>query len=399
MARRANPASVLLLALALGACAGSPPAPSRLADEALGFNQRAARAYERGDFAQARSLYERALEIDAGIDHADGVAMNSLSLARVNQALGEADAAHRHLDRVLDSAAAAAWRAEAAGRKAQLHLAAGELARAEEWIGRAQDLCGQCRAQAASAAAAGERRDARGTCQRAAHHRRSENSAAAARIADDRQPASRGAMTREKARFLAAFALVLGAGLAAQYGGLAERADRALLDAEFRQLRERAPQPVDRDVVVVGIDETTFQVLREPFALWHPHLGRFLQAMAIAKPSVLGLDIALPDRSYHFLLPNYDQPLVQGLADLRGGAQVPIVLAQSLDERGNLRAIFPPYLAVAGKDASRNGAATSTTRSAIRSNTSRCSRCSNGSASGRARAWRTRSAAGRCWSA
>ena len=149
MARRANPASVLLLALALGACAGSPPAPSRLADEALGFNQRAARAYERGDFAQARSLYERALEIDAGIDHADGVAMNSLSLARVNQALGEADAAHRHLDRVLDSAAAAAWRAEAAGRKAQLHLAAGELARAEEWVGRAQDLCGQCRAQAA----------------------------------------------------------------------------------------------------------------------------------------------------------------------------------------------------------------------------------------------------------
>ena len=133
-------------------------------------------------------------------------------------------------------------------------------------------------------------------------------------------------MTREKARFLAAFALVLGAGLAAQYGGLAERADRALLDAEFRQLRE-------------------------PFALWHPHLGRFLQAMAIAKPSVLGLDIALPDRSYHFLLPNYDQPLVQGLAELRGGAQVPIVLAQSLDERGNLRAIFPPYLAVAGKDA------------------------------------------------
>src|SRR5260221_2654111 len=196
-------------------------------------------------------------------------------------------------------------------------------------------------ARRARAAAAGERRDARGTCQRAAHHRRSENSAAAARIADDRQPASRGAMTREKARFLAAFALVLGAGLAAQYGGLAERADRALLDAEFRQLRERAPQPVDRDVVVVGIDETTFQVLREPFALWHPHLGRFLQAMAIAKPSVLGLDIVLPDRSYQFLIPNYDQPLVQGLAELRGEAQGPGVLAQPLAARGSRRTILP----------------------------------------------------------
>ncbi len=158
-------------------------------------------------------------------------------------------------------------------------------------------------------------------------------------------------MQRNQARFLAAFALVLGAGLAGQYAGLAERSDRALLDAEFRLLRERLPQPVEKDVVLVGIDETTFHVLREPFALWHPHLGRLLQAMAIAKPSVLGLDIVLPDRSYHFLIPNYDQPLVQGLAELRGAAQVPVVLAQPLDERGNLRAIFPPYLAVAGKDA------------------------------------------------
>ena len=142
-------ALALGLGLGLGGCAGSPPAPGRLADEALGFNQRAANAYERGDLAQARSLYERALEIDSGIDNAEGVAMNSLSLARVDQALGDADAAHRHLDRVLDTAVAAPWRAEAAARKAQLHLAGGEVARADEWLGRAQSLCGQCRAQAA----------------------------------------------------------------------------------------------------------------------------------------------------------------------------------------------------------------------------------------------------------
>jgi tetratricopeptide (TPR) repeat protein len=153
MAPRAHRASALLaagaLGLGLGGCAGSPPAPGKLADEALGFNQRAASAYARGDFAQARAHNERALEIDAGIDNSEGVAMNSLSLARVSQALGEADAAHRHLERVLDSAAAAPWRAEAAARKAQLHLASGEVARADEWLGRAQSLCGPCRAQAA----------------------------------------------------------------------------------------------------------------------------------------------------------------------------------------------------------------------------------------------------------
>jgi tetratricopeptide (TPR) repeat protein len=140
----------LALALGLGGCGGSPPAPSRLSEEALGFNQRAAQAYERGELAQARTLYERALEINAGIDNPEGIAVNSLSLARVDQALGDAGAAQRHLDRVLDTpAAAASWRAEAAARKAQLHLAGGEVARAEEWLGRAQSLCGRCRAQAA----------------------------------------------------------------------------------------------------------------------------------------------------------------------------------------------------------------------------------------------------------
>jgi len=149
MDRRASCASVLALALVLGACAGPPPAPGRLAEEALGFNQRAAQAYARAEYAQARALYERALEIDAGTDDADGAAMNLLSLARVNQALGEADAAHRNLDRVLDGGATAAWRAEAAARKAQLYLATGELSSADEWLARAQGLCAQCRAQAA----------------------------------------------------------------------------------------------------------------------------------------------------------------------------------------------------------------------------------------------------------
>jgi Tfp pilus assembly protein PilF len=152
MAPRANPGSALLaalvLVLGLGGCAGSS-APGRPSDEALELNQRAARAYAQGDLAQARSLYERALEIDAGLDNVEGIAVNSLSLARVEQALGDADAAHRHLDRVLGAAAAAPWRAEAAARKAQLLLADGEAARADEWLGRAQSLCGACRAQAA----------------------------------------------------------------------------------------------------------------------------------------------------------------------------------------------------------------------------------------------------------
>lgn len=155
-------------------------------------------------------------------------------------------------------------------------------------------------------------------------------------------------MRDQRLRHALAFAVVLAAGLALAWWHAFEPLDRLLGDAGFRWLRVHKPQPVEKDVVLVGIDEQTFQKLREPLALWHPHLGRFFKGMALAKPAVLGLDIVLPDRSYDFLLPRYDQPLAEGLLALRGS--VPIVLAQSLDENGNLRLLFPPYLSIVGKD-------------------------------------------------
>lgn len=121
-----------------------------------------------------------------------------------------------------------------------------------------------------------------------------------------------------------------------------------VLDRQFTLLREH-PQPLANDVVVVGIDEAAFKQFREPFALWHPHLGKFFQAMAGARPSVVGMDIVLPDHSYQFLAPGYDQALLQGLLAVRG--IVPVVLAQSLDDEGNIRPIFAPFVSVAGMDA------------------------------------------------
>ena len=153
----------------------------------------------------------------------------------------------------------------------------------------------------------------------------------------------------ERVRIVTGFLLVLVAGLMIEALQFVDWGDRALIDSEFRLLRRYFPRPIETDVVVVGIDEATFEILREPFSLWHPHLGRFLRAMAVAEPSVVGLDVVLPDRSFHFLIPNYDRPLLQALAELK--ARAPIVLAQSVDERGNLRSIFPPYLSMVGPDA------------------------------------------------
>lgn len=149
-------------------------------------------------------------------------------------------------------------------------------------------------------------------------------------------------------KIIAGFIGCLVAGIALQFFQATGALDRTLLDRQFEFLREHYPQPVKNDVVIVGIDENTFKAFREPFALWHPHLGKFLQAMAAARPSVVGLDIVLPERSYHFLIPQYDQSLLQGLAALR--AQAPIVLGQTLDDNGQFRPVFAPYVSVSGGD-------------------------------------------------
>lgn len=130
---------------------------------------------------------------------------------------------------------------------------------------------------------------------------------------------------------------------------LGEQAERHSLDVRFRLLRHLAPQNGAPDVVVVGIDEASFRTYREPLALWHPHLAELFRALAAAGPSLAAFDLVLPDKSYEFLIPGYDRPLLAALRALR--QDTPVVLAQTLDERGQLRPLFAPLLAMAGADA------------------------------------------------
>ncbi len=145
------------------------------------------------------------------------------------------------------------------------------------------------------------------------------------------------------------FVALLAYGLLAPHISLSRFLDAKILDAQFRWLRAAAPKPVANDVVIVGIDENTTRELFEPIALWHPHLGKFFEAMARARPAVVGLDVVLPDRSYDRLLREYDRPLIAGLLRVRA-AGVPLVLGQTVDEQERLRPIFAPILAVAGAE-------------------------------------------------
>lgn len=83
---------------------------------------------------------------------------------------------------------------------------------------------------------------------------------------------------------------------------LAALADFVVLDSQNKFLSKFFTKPVVKEVVVVGIDEETLKHYPEPLALWHPHFARFLEAMALARPTVVGFDVVFPDRSYDRLV-------------------------------------------------------------------------------------------------
>ena len=148
---------------------------------------------------------------------------------------------------------------------------------------------------------------------------------------------------------LAAFSAIALAGAAFQFTEWSALANAKLLDVGFRFWRAVAPQPVTREVAVIGIDVEDLREFNDPRDFWHAHYGRFLAGLAKAKPSVVGLDVVLPERSYHHLIPGLDHALLRGLIAMRDRA--PVVLARTVDDFRNFREIFPPYVAMVGPEA------------------------------------------------
>lgn len=148
--RAACIALLLCVAHALAACGSAPPAQSDAdtrRERLVELNDRAQRAVARGDLRRAAALYREALRIAESFEDFRSIGVNALNLAAVHQALGESEAAHRALERVL--AAPARFEeplvAQAAGLKVSLALQARELGAAEDWLKRAE---GECKAPA-----------------------------------------------------------------------------------------------------------------------------------------------------------------------------------------------------------------------------------------------------------
>ena len=128
----------------LTACGHVEEARSAKQQQATEFNQRAQRAFQRGEYQAAAMLYENALQLDAAVENVNGIAINMLNLAKVNRVLGNTALAERYLDSLLEDKSlhyAPQHLASAAVQKSLLRLQENDPAGAATWVDRAAAWC------------------------------------------------------------------------------------------------------------------------------------------------------------------------------------------------------------------------------------------------------------------
>jgi CHASE2 domain-containing sensor protein len=128
----------------------------------------------------------------------------------------------------------------------------------------------------------------------------------------------------------------------------AERIDDYLLDSQWSVLRKFAPKPGPDDIIVVGVDDASVRAIDVPPGLWHEPIGRALERIAAAHPRAIGIDLALPERSYEGFHSGLDRPLMEGLVAARRNGI--LVASLTIDSRTrSARNIHAPFLAALGE--------------------------------------------------
>ncbi len=134
----------VLTAALLAACSSPPIKPTNAAQtSAQAFSLTGARALRRGDLTSALAAYNEALAAAESVEDFDATATSLLNLAAVHARLGQADAAHARLDRIVNAPQrySEMQQGQAAARKALLFLDSGAPGTAMRWADRAQAGC------------------------------------------------------------------------------------------------------------------------------------------------------------------------------------------------------------------------------------------------------------------
>ncbi|MFT6047181.1 MAG: CHASE2 domain-containing sensor protein, partial [Arenicella sp.] len=112
------------------------------------------------------------------------------------------------------------------------------------------------------------------------------------------------------------------------YSPLSATLNGLVLDAQFNVLRDVSPRDAADNIVIVGIDEQTYEAFDRPSGLWHSYVGELLLGVADAKPKLVVMDLVF-EKLYRNLIPNHYLNLHRGLLAFRK-SQTPIVMAIAL---------------------------------------------------------------------
>lgn len=142
----------LTLFVLLSGCASHPDTRSVRHKQALEWAAQGERAYLNGNIGLSARYYEKALQLNTGIENANGIAANLLSLAQLHIVRGEYEQAEAKLRLILDNKDKLftdGAMVEAAARYALLALLSKQPGKAAESAQQAQVLCKACALEAA----------------------------------------------------------------------------------------------------------------------------------------------------------------------------------------------------------------------------------------------------------
>ena len=117
--------------------------------------------------------------------------------------------------------------------------------------------------------------------------------------------------------------------------------ERISFDQQMAFLRKFFPRPTRVEPVLIGVDEAAEDVFEEPLAMWHRHFAKTLNALAVAQPALVGIDIQMPSRSFDKIMPGLDLTFLASIVKLKQSA--PLVVVHTFDRAGNLARIHPTY--------------------------------------------------------
>lgn len=117
--------------------------------------------------------------------------------------------------------------------------------------------------------------------------------------------------------------------------------ERLSFDLQMQFLRKVYPQPAKVEPILIGIDESAEDAFDEPLAMWHKHFAKLLDALTVARPALVGMDVVLPSRSFDHILPGLDFSFLASLARIK--QNVPFVVVHTFDRTGKLLPIHPTF--------------------------------------------------------